>query len=327
MSAPKRRLPVRSRPACVSRRHTRAPAIVRMAALALQSVTGLVLLGALSTPPALALPLGEASEALHRRTSGVTAATGTPFRFAVLGDFGSGLPAQREVARRMCRRRSNRPFDMVVTTGDNVYPSGERKDFRAKFFRPYRCLRRNGVRFRASLGNHDYAAQGGLPELREPRFGMPARNYVVRSHGVRFVVANSNDLRRSWLWRATRARAGDRWTVVVFHHPLYSPGTGHGSSMDLRKSLVRLFEHRGVDLVLNGHDHIYSVTKPLDRIRYVVTGGGGASLYGCSSRWFLGRCRERHHFLVVAVRKKNLWGTAVPARGPSFHTWRAPGRD
>lgn len=284
-----------------------------------------LLASALGGPGAGAMELSEGSARLGAPGSTNPAASALPFRFAVLGDFGSGLPPQGVVARRMCRRRAVEPFRLVVTTGDNVYPAGERDAFRRTFLRPYACLRNHGVRFHSSLGNHDYVTRKGEPELNEGRFGMPARNYVFRANGVRFVMVNSNEPNLEWIRRATRTQAGDRWTIVAFHHPMFSPGT-HGSSMTLRRQLKPTFERRGVDLVLNGHDHIYSASRPIEGIRYVVSGGGGASLYGCSRKWFVARCRARHHFLVVTARGDHLGVTAVPARGPSFHTFTTRGR-
>lgn len=247
-------------------------------------------------------------------------------RFAVVGDFGTGAALEYEVARRMCRWRRGHGFRLVVTTGDNVYPDGGRDRFRAAFFRPMRCLLENGVRFRAALGNHDVRTNDGRPELREPAFGMEGRNYVVRRNGVRFVIANSTPLNRDRLRRMLRTREGDRWTVVVFHHPVFSPGTTYGSTPGYRPELPRMFRRKGVDLVLNGHDHLYAVTKPLRRIRYAVTGGGGAALYPCGAAWFSERCAARHHFLYVVAWADRIAVRAVPIAGPPFDRFRAEGR-
>jgi 3',5'-cyclic AMP phosphodiesterase CpdA len=221
----------------------------------------------------------------------------------------------------MCRFRQRRPFGLVITTGDNVYPDGARRRFGRAFYRPYSCLLNDGVRFHASLGNHDYVTALGRPELRARAFGMRHRNYVVRSKGVRFVIADSNRLRERWLRRALTARKADKWTIAVFHHPVYSPGP-HGSTVGLRPLLPRLLRRKEVHLVLNGHDHIYSYTKSLGGVRYVVTGGGGAPLYSCSNRWFTRMCREVHHFLFVAVHRKQIWVRAVPIEGPPFGLFR-----
>jgi 3',5'-cyclic AMP phosphodiesterase CpdA len=246
-------------------------------------------------------------------------------RFAAVGDLGPG-DRQLDVAQRMCRFRRNHPFDLVVTTGDNVYPAGERSQFQKAFFRPYRCLLTRGVRFRATLGNHDVRTRNGRPELREPAFGMKGRNYVVRRNGVRLVFVDSNRLRLRWLRRALSGRRNNRWKIVIFHHPVYSPGLEHGSTPGFRRVLNPIFRAKGVDLVLNGHDHLYAVTKLIKRIRYVVTGGGGRSLYSCGRAWFSRRCVSRYHFTFVRVGLRRIFVRAVPARGRFFHRFTTRGR-
>ena len=229
----------------------------------------------------------------------------------------------------MCAWREGHPFDLVITTGDNIYPDGAREYFRRKFFVPYDCLFDDGVEFHASLGNHDFMTDRGRPQIEEPAFGMPKRNYVLRVQGVRFIVADSNTLDREWLAEALRPRPADRWTVVVFHHPVYSPGSHpeRGSTPGYRPGLPRLFRERGVDLVLNGHDHLYAATKPLRKIRYVVTGGGGASLYPCGDAWFSARCASRYHFLYVTAGPDEIVVRAIPEQGRPFHSFVTAGRD
>ena len=247
-------------------------------------------------------------------------------RFVVLGDYGTGASAQAEVANRLCNWRRDHPFDLIITTGDNIYETGHSSRFEVAFFEPYACLIESGVRFRATLGNHDIVTNDGRPELNEPALGMKARNYVIRKGGVRFVMVDSNRLRPGWIEKHLVPKAGDRWTVVVFHHPVYSTGA-HGSTPGFRPTLPRLFEKYDVDLVLNGHEHSYEVTKKLKGIRYVITGGGGASLRPCGSpAWFTDRCASRHHFLYVKAAKERLTIKAVGIRGRPFHVFRTRGR-
>ena len=248
-----------------------------------------------------------------------------PFRFSVIGDSGTGGRAQARVARAMCRWRTRHPFGLVITTGDNVYPDGDPARFDRRFRKPYGCLLENGVRFHASLGNHDVMTRDGRPEINRDVFGIRARNYVVRRRGVRFVIADSNGLNRRWLRRALKSDAGDRWTIVVFHHPVFSAGTGHGSTPGFRPALPRMFQRKGVDLALAGHDHVYFVSKRIRGVRYVVTGGGGASLYGCAPRWFTARCQARHHFVSVTVHSDHITVKAVSPWGRSFHAFTTTG--
>ena len=245
---------------------------------------------------------------------------------AVIGDWGSGLEFEDEVANRMCKYRQSHPFDLVITTGDNIYPDGAKSRFEENFFTPFDCLLDADVRFRAGLGNHDILTDGGKSELKEPAFGMEGGNYVVRESGVRFVIANSNDIRKKWLRRKTIAEEGDVWTVVAFHHPVYSPGP-HGSTPGFSDWMPSLFRRRGVDLVLNGHDHIYSVTKSLKGLRYVVTGGGGAWPYACGEAPFTAKCRSRHHFLYITATDTELKVRAVPPKGKPFARFSTDGLD
>lgn len=250
-------------------------------------------------------------------------------RFVAIGDFGSGSSDQYAVAERMCRWRERRPYDLVVTVGDNVYDVGHPDRFDAVFFRPYDCLFDAGVRFHATLGNHDIVTENGRPELDEPAFGFVngRRNYVFRQDGVRFVMADSNAMNFEWLRSAVRPQAGDRWTIVAFHHPVYATGA-YGPTPGFTPRLPRMFRRKGVDLVLNGHEHQYSVTDELRGIRYVVTGGGGASIRPCGEpAWFTNVCFERFHFLEVRTNDEQIEVRAVGARGRPFHRFTTFGRD
>lgn len=252
---------------------------------------------------------------------------GNGYHFLAIGDWGTGWQAQRTLGRRMCELRKHAPFDVVVTAGDNIYETGNPKDFRAKFYEPFRCLLRKGVQFRAALGNHDIHTRNGRPELNEPRFGMNGRNYVIREGGVRFVIADSNNMRKDWMRQAIQTEDGDRWTVVVFHHPVYSSSAHHESTANFRHMLPPIFEKHGVDLVINGHTHVYAVTKPLHRIRYVVTGGGSASPHSCNPRWFTERCIVEYHFLSVSAGTNRLTVAAIGPTGETIDRFRTTGRD
>jgi Calcineurin-like phosphoesterase len=248
-------------------------------------------------------------------------------RFAVVGDHGSGLPEQAQLAERMCSWRRNHSFRLVFTTGDNVYDNGELSRFDDTFMSPYECLLDRNVQFRSTLGNHDVRTANGNLQVAEGAFGYKhhRRNYVVRKKGVRFVVANATDLREHWLRKKTTAQRGDRWTIVIFHYPVYSSG-GYETHADWRDWMPDLFAKRGVDLVLSGHDHLYSATKRLRGIRYVVTGGGGASLYACHHHWYTDSCRSRHHFLYVVATRRHLWVRAIPREHEPFDSFFTRGR-
>jgi hypothetical protein len=76
-------------------------------------------------------------------------------RFAAIGDNGTGTRTQYEVAAQMERYRQRFPFEFVVMLGDNIYGGETAADFKLKFEDPYKPLLDGGVKFYASLGNHD----------------------------------------------------------------------------------------------------------------------------------------------------------------------------
>jgi 3',5'-cyclic AMP phosphodiesterase CpdA len=244
---------------------------------------------------------------------------GSGVAWVAIGDFGTGGRDQRRIARDLCDLHEIVAFDHVVTTGDNVYDSGDPDDFKDKFFDPYDCLFDEGVSFRAVLGNHDVVTNDGKPELNEPRFGMDGHRYRWRLGPVRFLMFDSNRTgRRAMRWLRTRLTdaSGAPWTIVVMHHPVYSGGTGHGHTPGFANKFAGRFAYRGVDLVLHGHDHVYSRARKRG-VTYVVTGGGGAGLYGCADPLPkpVKTCESEHHFLDLRATKESLSVTAVAVDG------------
>jgi hypothetical protein len=195
-------------------------------------------------------------------------------KFAVLGDFGTGNREQYELAAQMKRAHDVFPFELVTLVGDNLYGSERPQDFSKKFEVPYKPLLDAGVKFYASLGNHD---------AREQRyyklFNMDGKLYYTFSPkpDVRFFILESTypePEQIHWVEEELKASGSD-WKIPVFHHPLYSSGERHGSDRKLRDVLEPLFLKYNVSVVLTGHDHFYERVKPQNGIAYFVVGSGG----------------------------------------------------
>jgi len=202
-------------------------------------------------------------------------------RFLAVADTGSGDANQRAVGQQMASVHQRRPVDLVVLGGDNIYPSGDLALVEATFQRPYKELLQAGVPFHAVLGNHDIRTANGAPQVAYKPFGMQGRYYTLRRGLVDFFLLDTNvnaDWQRqvSWL-RTVLARSRAPWKVVVGHHPIYSSGF-YGNDPHLGAKLTGLMERHGVQLYINGHEHNYERSKPIDGITYLVVGGGGASL-------------------------------------------------
>jgi len=194
-------------------------------------------------------------------------------RFAAIGDMGTGERPQYEVAATMNKCRDTSGFDFVLMLGDNIYGGSRANDYRDKFELPYKGLLDAGVKFYASLGNHDSTNQ----RFYKP-FNMDGQQYYTYHKGnVQFFVLDTTYLKPeqlAWLEKELRNSRAD-WKICYFHHPLYSSGSFHGPSTELRVSLEPLFVKYGVQVVFNGHEHVYERTKPQKGITYFVTGAAG----------------------------------------------------
>jgi hypothetical protein len=76
-------------------------------------------------------------------------------KFAVIGDTGTGDSHQFDVAKQLMTYRSRFQFPLVVMMGDNLYSGDGPKDYQKEFELPYKPLLDAGVKFYATLGNHD----------------------------------------------------------------------------------------------------------------------------------------------------------------------------
>jgi len=194
-------------------------------------------------------------------------------KFAAIGDMGTGDPEQYDVAQQMTRFHAKFAFGHVITLGDNIYGGQGPEDLVKKFSQPYKPLLDAGVRFYAALGNHDDPANVSYPLWNMG--GHRYYAYVVKN--VAFFVLDSDQLdpkQVDWITNALKT-SHEAWKICYFHHPLYSDGRTHGSSVDLRVVLEPLFVASGVNVVFSGHDHIYERIKPQKGITYFVSGAGG----------------------------------------------------
>jgi 3',5'-cyclic AMP phosphodiesterase CpdA len=211
----------------------------------------------------------------------LAAAADPQLRFLAVADTGSGDANQWAVGSQMTAVHRRRPVDLVVLGGDNIYPSGDMAQIEASFRRPYAELLAAGVPFHAVLGNHDIRTANGNPQVAYPGFGMRGRTYHLRRGPVEFFMLDTNvnaDWQRQLSWlRTVLAASSAPWKVVVGHHPIYSSGF-YGNDPALAAKLVPLLRKHGVQLYINGHEHNYERSRPLDGITYLVVGGGGASL-------------------------------------------------
>jgi hypothetical protein len=242
-------------------------------------------------------------------------------KFAVLGDFGTGSTEQYELAVQMKRVHDAFPYELVTLVGDNLYGSERPQDFKKKFEDPYKPLLDAGVKFYASLGNHD---------AREQRyyklFNMDGKLYYSfkpSKQSVRFFALESTYLdpeQVAWVEKELKDSNSD-WKIPYFHHPPYSSGDRHGSDTRLREVLEPLFVRYNVSVVLSGHDHFYERIKPQNGIVYFVVGSGGQLRKGNidkgSGLTAAGNDQDQS-FMVAEINGDEMWFNAVSRTGQVF---------
>ncbi len=212
--------------------------------------------------------------------------------FFTFGDWGTGDENQRLVAQALARHCRVARCDFGLLLGDNFYPRGVKSvtdpKWKNYFETVYRAL---NLPFYVALGNHDHKgnAQAQIDYTgQQKRWTMPAHQFKIS-----FPQDSPNPLLEIFVIDSKNFNAPDgqqlkvdlenskaRWKILAMHDPLYS-NAKHGDSRSLKKALIPIICHQ-VDLVLSGHDHLFSHLKDPDdtcRFQQIVVGTGGKGLF------------------------------------------------
>jgi hypothetical protein len=237
-------------------------------------------------------------------------------KFAIIGDSGTGSASQYRVAERLIAARASFPYEFVLMMGDNLYGREGASAYDSKFERPYKKLLDSGIKFYASLGNHDEPNQRFYKA-----FNMNGeRYYSFKPKGnIRIFALDSNyvdKMQLDWLEKELSASGSD-WKIVFFHHPIYSSGGRHGSDEELRQQLEPLFLKHGVDAVFQGHEHFYERIKPQKGIYYFISGGAAKLREGNIQKSDLTAKAfdTGYHFMLIEIAKNTLKFQAITDQG------------
>jgi len=184
----------------------------------------------------------------------------------------------------------------IFTIGDNAYYQASDEDFR-------NCYQPAWGRFLARTfpipGNHEYetfpdaapyyryfGAQAGVPGIGYYSYDLGDWHIIALNSNYRQGVGvGANSAQGAWL-QADLAAHRNKCTLAYWHHPLFSSGP-NGFNTDMR-DFWRILYNAGVEVVLNGHDHLYERFAPqtpdglrdeAKGIRQFTVGTGGAALY------------------------------------------------
>ncbi|KAB8138114.1 metallophosphoesterase [Gracilibacillus oryzae] len=121
--------------------------------------------------------------------------------------------------------------------------------------------------------NEDYLAHYNNPSTSAPNEALDGTVYSFNYNNIHFVFLNSEydyAAQGEWL-RNDLAQSDKDWTVAVFHRSPY--GSTYVTEA-VQEHWVPVFDEFGVDLVLNGHDHIYLRSHPMKGGQQVAEGEG-----------------------------------------------------
>lgn len=234
-----------------------------------------------------------------------------------VGDSRNGYDVWAQLATQLQQRAP----DLVLFSGDAVTLGIGQLEWDEFFDRAEPLFARAPVV--SAHGNHEgnsvnYYSQFAMPGDQE--------NFSFDYGHAHLTVANDTPEDPAVIAGGTRdqleadfeASKGARWRMLMNHQAFWSSAQSHGSSLMLQQAWMPLVDKYKLDLVLNGHDHEYEISKPLvgglpqasnrDATVYVVGGGAGAELYevGAGTIDFRSYAEKTHSAAVVRVTRSTL---------------------
>jgi 3',5'-cyclic AMP phosphodiesterase CpdA len=192
-----------------------------------------------------------------------------------------------------------------------------------------------------SPGNHEYGRVNEVPTLTahwRHMFTLPAHApagyeeaaYFIDYQGLRMISLDSNRVtpeQTAWL-EATLKDNPNRWTILVFHHPVLSAAKGR-DNVRLREAWQPLIDRYKVDMVLNGHDHTYA-RSGLERGTVYAVSVLGPKQYDLERKpWMFRTAEDTQLFQVIRIDGGKLsyeGRTATGALYDAFDLLKQPGQ-
>lgn len=207
-----------------------------------------------------------------------TADNGDAFTFLHLTDVQSENETQygtfNSVLQAAAATAPNAKF--IVSSGDQVDLGTNGKQWKYFFNVNQKYLM--NTYFMPTTGNHEKTGSAvtknfALPNVNEGQNLDTGVYYSYDYNNVHFSVLNTNDdegdklsdAQVEWL-KADVTESDAKWKIVVLHKALYSNGSHYDDDevKGFREQLSALLPYLGVDMVLQGHDHVYLRTDAMN---------------------------------------------------------------
>ncbi|PKN54933.1 MAG: hypothetical protein CVU56_23930 [Deltaproteobacteria bacterium HGW-Deltaproteobacteria-14] len=267
-----------------------------------------------------------------------------PLRFVVWGDNQNGP----DVLSTLVPWMGDFDPDFALSVGDTVQ-NGTRAEYRSQLFEPLAGFA-DEVPFLVAAGNHE-RYQDSSASLFEEYFSQPGDEHCFGwRYGGLFVLFVDTDLdldgattgQRACVEAALSSEAAvtARIRAAAFHKPprveWWAGGllafTNAMKAPWVRADLEPLLESYGVDIVFNGHNHLYAHTpETAGGITWVTTGGAGGSIDTDFFLWRVATWPEitttihEHHFLRATLDDDTLVVEAVDVDGAVLHSFTVVG--
>ena len=174
---------------------------------------------------------------------------------------------------------------LVTISGDISYADGEQSAWDDWFNVQQDSM--TVIPWITGVGNHENEPGYGFTPY-EHRFDSDGQIesetfwYSRQIPGVRMVFMstehdyNPGSAQYAWLEQELGSidREATPFLIVYGHSPMYSSNSYHGSEVELRTAVEKLYGDYGVDLVIAGHDHFYERTWPVSAEVVMDTGNG-----------------------------------------------------
>jgi len=177
--------------------------------------------------------------------------------------------------------------------------------------------------------------------------GLTGQAYSFDYEDVHFSILDSQEAEESrflpdmlerqkeWLQRDLEATQ-KKWKIVLLHRPLYTNRVSGGNESHIKMTFMPIFDQYHVDVVFNGHEHVYARSYPLygDRIVqstaqgtvYVTTGRSGSKtyqdMYSTDLNAFFYNPLDEPNYLSVEVGADSLTVNAFKESGVLIDTWK-----
>ncbi len=187
-------------------------------------------------------------------------------------------------------------------------------------------------------GNHEYTS-GRLSKNWRPQFTLPQNGvpgleetcYTIDYQGVRLISLDSNRMHAEqaiWLEKVL-ADNPNPWTIVTFHHPLFSTAKGRDNKT-WRETIQPILDRHRVDLVLQGHDHAYGRSNLVVGANHRTPAGtvyvvsvSGPKMYNLEPQdWMARAAEDTQLYQIIRVEGNVLRYEARTAIGTTYDSFR-----